>query len=156
MTTMRTLLSEMSPDAREALLARSHRVDFPSGTRIFDEHRCADRFWIIENGTVELDMHVPGHKAAVVETLGFGDLLGWSWMVPPYLWHLGATATHPVQALEFDAQAVRELCAEDSGVGREVSIGVAAVIARRLSASRNRLLAMFASNGSGQLLEDSR
>lgn len=148
MSTMRTLLDEMTPEACEALLAHSRRVDFPAGTRIFEERRRADRFWIIEYGTVELDMHVPGHRAAVVDTLGSGELLGWSWMVPPYVWHLGATAGHAVGALEFDAKAVRELCDEDSSVGRSVSIAVANVIARRLAASRTRILDLFAPQGS--------
>ncbi|WP_371640314.1 cyclic nucleotide-binding domain-containing protein [Streptomyces virginiae] len=90
---MNTLLDEMGPEAREALLAHAHRVDIPAGTRIFKERQRADRFWIIENGTVDLDLHVPGHKAAVIDTLGSGELLGWSWMVPPYAWHLGAVPT---------------------------------------------------------------
>jgi CRP-like cAMP-binding protein len=154
MSTMRNLLTEMSPEVREALLAHSHRVDFPAGSRLFEEHRRADRFWIIEYGTVELDMHVPGHKAAVVAALGAGDLLGWSWMLPPYTWHLGATVTHAVGALEFDARAVRELCAADPDIGRSVSTGVAAVIALRLSAARSRLLDMFGPYSSVRPLAD--
>ncbi|MEK0097233.1 cyclic nucleotide-binding domain-containing protein [Streptomyces sp. A475] len=154
MSTMRNLLTEMSPEVREALLAHSHHVDFPAGSRIFEEHMRADRFWIIEYGTVALDMHVPGRKAAVVAALGPGDLLGWSWMLPPYTWHLGATATHAVGALEFDARAVRELCAADPEVGRSVSTGVAAVIADRLSASRSRLLEMFGPYASDRPLAD--
>ncbi|MCX5126910.1 cyclic nucleotide-binding domain-containing protein [Streptomyces sp. NBC_00347] len=149
---MRTLLNDMAPEAREALLAHSRRVDFPAGTQIFKERQHADRFWIIENGTVDLDIHVPGRRVAVVDTLGCGELLGWSWMVPPYMWHLGATTTHRVQALEFDANAVRELCQEDSAVGRAVSIAVATVIAKRLSSARTRILDLFAPSGSGQPL----
>ncbi|WP_448700450.1 cyclic nucleotide-binding domain-containing protein [Streptomyces avidinii] len=75
---MNTLLDEMGPEAREALLAHAHRVDIPAGTRIFKERQRADRFWIIDNGTVDLDLHVPGHKAAVIDTLGSGELLGWA------------------------------------------------------------------------------
>ncbi|MGX1672568.1 cyclic nucleotide-binding domain-containing protein [Streptomyces sp. NPDC055400] len=78
MSTMRNPLTEISPEVREALLAHSHRVNFPAGSRLIEEHRRADRFWITEYGTVELDMHVPGHKPAVVAVLGAGDLLGWS------------------------------------------------------------------------------
>ncbi|WP_406346753.1 cyclic nucleotide-binding domain-containing protein [Streptomyces sp. NBC_00648] len=156
MSTMRNLLAEMEPEAREALLSHSRHVDFPAGTRIFRERQRADRFWIIEYGMVELDLHVPGRQAAVVDILGYGELLGWSWMVPPYAWHLGATATHPVRALEFDAEAVRELSAEDSAVGRAVSTAVAAVIASRLAAARTRILDLFAPQGSGRPLVHAR
>ncbi len=156
MTAMTTLLDGMEPEARQALLAHAHRVDIPAGTRIFKERQRADRFWIIENGTVDLDLHVPGHKAAVVDTLGSGELLGWSWMVPPYSWHLGAVTTHPVRALEFDAEAVRKLCDENAAVGRCISTAVAAVIARRLDSARTRILDLFAPHHSDMPLAYAR
>ncbi|MEV6579715.1 cyclic nucleotide-binding domain-containing protein [Streptomyces sp. NPDC051582] len=148
MSTMHSILEQMPPEAREAL-AHSHQVTFPAGTRIFKEHQRAEKFWIIECGTVDLDTHVPGRKNAVIDTLGYGELLGWSWMFRPYTWHLGATATHEVRALEFDAAAIRELCNEDSAVGRSVSTTVAAAIADRLDSARTRLLDLFAPHGSG-------
>ncbi|MER6216122.1 MULTISPECIES: cyclic nucleotide-binding domain-containing protein [unclassified Streptomyces] len=156
MSTMHSILEQMTPEAREALLAHSHQVTFPAGTRIFKERQRADKFWIIECGTVDLDTHVPGRKNAVIDTLGYGDLLGWSWMFRPYTWHLGATASREVIALEFDAAVVRELCDEDSAVGRSVSIAVAAVIADRLDSARTRLLDLFAPHGSGTPLAYAR
>ncbi|MFF4104598.1 cyclic nucleotide-binding domain-containing protein [Streptomyces sp. NPDC001903] len=156
MSTMHSILEAMAPEAREALLAHSHQVTLPAGTRIFKEHQRAEKFWIIQCGTVDLDTHVPGHKNVVVDTLGYGELLGWSWMFRPYTWHLGATATREVRALEFDAAAVRELCNEDSAVGRSVSTAVAAVIADRLDSARTRLLDVFAPHGSGTPLAYAR
>ncbi|WP_223837573.1 cyclic nucleotide-binding domain-containing protein [Streptomyces venezuelae] len=156
MSTMHGILEEMAPEAREALLAHSRQVTFPAGTRIFKERQRAEKFWIIECGTVDLDIHVPGHKDAVIDTLGYGELLGWSWMFRPYTWHLGATASREVRALEFDAAAVRELCQEDSAVGRSVSTAVAAVIADRLDSARTRLLDLFAPYGSGTPLAHAR
>ncbi|WP_328619376.1 cyclic nucleotide-binding domain-containing protein [Streptomyces sp. NBC_00354] len=156
MSTMHSILEAMAPEAREALLAHSHQVTFPAGTRIFKEHQRADKFWIIQCGTVDLDTHVPGRKNAIVDSLGYGELLGWSWMFPPCSRHLGATASHDVRALEFDAPAVRELCKEDSDVGRSVAIAVAAVIADRLDSARTRLLDLFAPYGSGRPLAYTR
>ncbi|WP_405443173.1 cyclic nucleotide-binding domain-containing protein [Streptomyces avidinii] len=149
---MNTLLDEMEPEPREALLAHAHRVDIPAGTRIFKERQRAD----IENGTVDLDLHVPGHKAAVIDTLGSGDLLGWSWMVPPYARRLGAVTTHAVRALEFDAEAVRKLCDENPAMGRCISTAVAAVIPRRLDSSRTRILDLFAPHHSNMPLAYAR
>ncbi|MET7861098.1 hypothetical protein ABZS81_28650 [Streptomyces sp. NPDC005318] len=127
MSTMRTVLSSMSPEAHEALPAHSRHVGFPAGSRILGGRGGADRFRITEADSVVLGLHVAGHKAAVVETIGYGELLGRPWMLPPRARRLDATATHPVRAPEFDAQAVRELCAEDSGSGRSASIGVAVI-----------------------------
>ncbi|MFF5787457.1 cyclic nucleotide-binding domain-containing protein [Streptomyces sp. NPDC012693] len=132
MSTMTMLLSELTPEARDRLLRHSRPVRIPAETRIFRERQPADRFWIIESGRVDLDEHRPGHGVTLVGTLVAGDLFGCSGMLPPYHWHCGATATTEVHALEFDGQAVRELCAQDTAVGVAVSAAVAATMARRL------------------------
>jgi CRP-like cAMP-binding protein len=132
------------------LMELSHEVTFASGHRIFHEGGKADRFWVLRSGRVALDVHVPGRRAADVELLESEDLLGWSWLFPPYVWHLGARALTEVQADEFDAEAVRALCAADSELGQAVALGVAAVIGHRLVTARTRLLDLFAPYGSGE------
>ncbi|QNS02295.1 Crp/Fnr family transcriptional regulator [Streptomyces xanthii] len=139
-TAMRTLLDELPQDSRDRLLEHSRPVHFPAGARIFRERQHADRFWIIATGRVELDVHVPGRRNATVDTLVGGALLGCSWLMQPYHWHLGATAVTRVEALEFDAQAVRELCARDPAVGEAVFACVAAAMARRLLSTRSRMV----------------
>ncbi|MDX5568248.1 cyclic nucleotide-binding domain-containing protein [Streptomyces sp. ID05-04B] len=116
---------------------------------VLEEGGRADRFWIVRTGTVALDLHVPGRRAAVVESLGHNELIGWSWHFPPYMWQLGAAATTPVRAYEFDAQAVRTMCADDPAFGRAVATWVGRVVAHRLHASRIRLLDLYAPYGSG-------
>ncbi|OEU86936.1 hypothetical protein DB35_25460 [Streptomyces abyssalis] len=137
------LISALPPEGRDRLLQLGGQAHFPGGTRIFEEGRPADRFWIIRSGSVTLDIHVPGRRAATVETLGTDDLLGWSWLFPPYVWHLGASAFAPVRALEFDAKEVRALCEEDAVLGRALYHQVAGIVARRLHAARTRLLDLY-------------
>lgn len=144
-----SLLSTLPAAGREQLLRLAREVSFPGGVSIFQEGRSADRFWIIHSGSVALDLHVPGRRPPTVETLGPGDLLGWSWLFPPYLWHLGAQTRTPVRADEFDAAAVRALCARDPALGYALTQGVAAVIAHRLTATRMRLLDLYGPYGSG-------
>ncbi|WP_418960904.1 cyclic nucleotide-binding domain-containing protein [Streptomyces tritici] len=132
MSTMWMLLSELSPEARDQLLRQARPVRFPADTRIFRERQHADRFWIIESGRVTLNRRLPGSSTALIDTLVAGDLLGCSWMAPPHHWRFDATTTTEVHALEFDGQAVRELCAQDTSVGEAVSAAVAAALARRL------------------------
>ncbi|GHF75274.1 Crp/Fnr family transcriptional regulator [Streptomyces thermodiastaticus] len=149
-TSSPTLTAALSPEHRARLMSLAHDVAFEAGTRLFDEGRHADRFWIIKTGTVALDLHVPGRRAAVIECLGHGELLGWSWHFPPYLWHLGAEASSPVRAHEFDAVTVRTLCDEDPLFGRAVAVWVGQVVAQRLHAARVRLLDLYAPYGSGR------
>ncbi|MEW2250603.1 cyclic nucleotide-binding domain-containing protein [Streptomyces sp. NPDC006975] len=129
----------------------AREVSFETGERIFNEGGRADRFWIIHTGTVALDVHVPGRQAAVIESLGAGRLLGWSALVPPHHWHLGAEAASPVRAYEFDAEAVREMCAEDPALDHELCTYVTGVIARRLRSARMRLLDLYAPHGAGEV-----
>ncbi|WP_435885230.1 Crp/Fnr family transcriptional regulator [Streptomyces collinus] len=136
---------------QEQLMSLAREVSFAIDERIFNEGAKADRFWIIHVGTVALDVHVPGRRAAVIETLGAGELLGWSWLVPPHHWHLGAQATSPVRAYEFDAAAVSELCGKDPELRQELLAYVAAVIAGRLRSARVRLLDLYAPYGAGEV-----
>lgn len=139
----------LTPEHRERLMRLAREVSFPVGTRLFDEGGRADRFWIIRTGTVDLDMRVPGRRAAVIESLGHNELLGWSWLFPPHSWHLGAEASSPVRAYEFDATTVRTICAEDPEFGRNVAEWVGMVVAHRLQAARIRLLDLYGPYGSG-------
>ncbi|MFE7896862.1 Crp/Fnr family transcriptional regulator [Streptomyces sp. NPDC057424] len=141
----------MTKEHREQLMALAREVSFAMGERIFEEGGRADRFWIIHTGTVNLDLHVPGRRAAVIETLGAGRLLGWSWLLPPHHWHLGAEAGSPVRAYEFDAVAVREMCAADPELDHELTTYVLGVLARRLRSARVRLLDLYAPYGAGEV-----
>ncbi|MCF3122339.1 cyclic nucleotide-binding domain-containing protein [Streptomyces arenae] len=144
-----TMLSALPTVHRERLMRIARQVSFPAGTRLFEEGGHADRFWIVRTGSIVLDMHVPGRRAPVIETLGHGELVGWSWLFPPYVWQLGAAAQSPVRADEFDAQAVRLMCEDDPALGAVVGQWVGRVLAHRLQAARIRLLDLYAPYGSG-------
>ncbi|NBM20389.1 cyclic nucleotide-binding domain-containing protein [Streptomyces sp. GC420] len=146
-----TLLRALPAEHRERLMSMAREVSFPQGTRLFEEGGHADKFWIIRTGTVTLDMHVPGRRAADIETLGHNELVGWSWLFPPHTWHLGAEAMTPVRAYEFDAATVRRMCEADPELSASVSQWVGRVLARRLRAARTRLLDLYAPYGSGSL-----
>lgn len=143
MTTSAGFLTGLTEPQRGQLLALAETVRFPSGARIFDEGELAERFWIVEEGSVALDVHVPGQSPPIVETLGPGDLVGWSWLFPPYRWHLGARTLSPVTARQFDAAAVRDRCARDPDFGHALTCAVGSVIGRRLRGARARLLDLY-------------
>jgi CRP-like cAMP-binding protein len=141
----------MTKEHRDRLMSLAREVSFDTGERIFSEGGRADRFWIIHTGTVALDIDVPGRRPAVIDTLGPGRLLGWSWLVPPHHWHLGAEASSPVRAYEFDATAVQQMCAEDPALDHELCTYVAGTLARRLRSARVRLLDLYAPYGAGEV-----
>ncbi|MFJ6939665.1 Crp/Fnr family transcriptional regulator [Streptomyces sp. NPDC101118] len=139
-------------DFRARLMGAAREVNFDEGARLFREGGRADRFWIVRTGAVTLDVHVPGRRAAVIESLGPGELVGCSWLFRPYTWRLGAEAATPVRAYEFDAAAVRRLMDADTAFGSALGHWVGQVLAHRLQAARVRLLDLYAPYGSGSLL----
>jgi CRP/FNR family transcriptional regulator, cyclic AMP receptor protein len=135
----------LTGEQREMLALDGTPVTFTSGERVFAEGGAADRFWLIEDGSIALDMRVPGRGDQIVETLAAGTVLGWSWLHPPYLWHFGAVARVFVTAIEFDAVAVRRRCEGDPAFGYAALRLFTPVITARLQATRLRLLDLYAS-----------
>ena len=113
-------LHGMSRDQLSVLAEAARDVSFPARHRLFEDGGNATRFWLIQSGHVSLDLHVPGEGPVVIETIGMGELLGWSWLFPPYQWAFGAVTVTAVEAFEFDAPLVRERCAADPRTGVRV------------------------------------
>jgi len=134
-------LRGMSHEHLEALAAAASDVRFPAGHRIFEEGEFAGKFWLIQSGRVALDMSVPGNGRVIVDRVGMGDLLGCSWLFPPYRWAFGAACATPLEAFEFDAGAIRAWCAADPVFGYELTRRLIPVVAGRLQATRGRLIA---------------
>jgi len=133
-------LHGMSRDHLAALAETATDVTFPVRHRLFEDGGGANRFWLIQSGHVALDLHVPGQGRMKIDTIGMGEVLGWSWLFPPYRWAFGAVAASPVEAFEFDGRAVRACCESDPELGYELTRRLARVVAKRLQATRVRLI----------------
>ncbi|WP_030197415.1 Crp/Fnr family transcriptional regulator [Streptomyces sp. NRRL S-87] len=147
------IAAALSPAHRERLMSLAREVNFPVGARLFDEGAPAERFWIVRSGTVALDMVVPYRRRPVaIESLGPGELVGWSWLFPPYVWQLGCEAMTPVRTHEFDARAVRMLMDADLAFGASFGHWVGRILAHRLQTARIRMIDLYAPHsGSGVL-----
>ena len=133
----------MRPEHIARLDDAAHYVSMPAKHRIFEEGGTADRFWLIEAGQVALDLHVPGHGPVIIETLGRGDVIGWSWLFPPFEWLLGAVTMQPTQAFELNGRVVRSMCDADPVLGHEITRRLITVVVHRLQATRIRLLDVY-------------
>ncbi|MER5377319.1 cyclic nucleotide-binding domain-containing protein [Streptomyces sp. NPDC002553] len=143
MTKATKLLTALPPPQRQRLMTLAREVSFPEDSRIFEAGGRADRFWVIRSGAVSLDQQVTTVQRVVVATLGAGDLLGWSWLFPPYHWDFGAEAFSRVRAYEFEAQPVLKLCEEDPALGLSLVRIVAEILAHRLETTRVKLLEQY-------------
>ncbi|KUN86083.1 cyclic nucleotide-binding domain-containing protein [Streptomyces griseoruber] len=143
MTKATKLLTALPPPQRRSLMELAREVSFPEDARIFEAGGRADRFWVVRSGAVSLVQQVTSVQRVTVASLGAGDLLGWSWLFPPYQWDFGAEAFSPVRAYEFEAQPVLKLCEEDPALGVTLVRIVAEILAHRLEMTRGRLLDQY-------------
>jgi len=128
----------------QRLSSHGHPSVRQSGHRLFHEGRVADRFWLIRSGRIALDITDAHRGDLVVDHIGAGSVLGWSWLFPPYRWHFGAVATELTYTVEFDATGVRRLIADDAELGRELTMRFMAVLVDRLQTSRARIAELYA------------
>jgi CRP-like cAMP-binding protein len=128
---------------------------FKTGQTIFREGEFANRCYLIETGKVALESGGRFGEPLMVETIGAGDLLGWSWMFPPYTWQFTACAVEPTTAIVFYGTILREYCQKDHSLGCELLKRMSAVLVNRLQAARRQLLALHA-RPAAAALESSR
>ncbi|TMM39771.1 MAG: cyclic nucleotide-binding domain-containing protein [Actinobacteria bacterium] len=136
-------LAGLTPAQLDKLSYWTRKSTFHAGTRLFEEGQRADRFWLLREGHVTLDTHVPGQGTQIVETLGPHAVLGWSWLFPPYRWHFSASAVETTLAVELDGPGVRDLCARDHELGYELMRRFVEVVVQRMQATRVRLLDLY-------------
>jgi CRP-like cAMP-binding protein len=139
---------EGMPEDELALIAGCGRnVHFDAGETIFRQGDPADTFFVVRHGTVAVGNFVPPRGELVIETLEAGDLLGWSWLFPPYRSHFDARALTAVRATQFDGACLRDKCAADPAFGYDLVSRFAQVLIERLQWTRLRLLDIYGSDG---------
>ena len=137
------LLAGLDQATLELLTGCARNVVFGVGERLFVEGGQADRFWIVRHGRVALEVTVPGEGQIIIETLGPGAVVGWSWLVPPYQWRFDAIAQDVTRATVFDVGCVRSKMDADARVGYQLLSRFVPVIVDRLQATRLRLLDVY-------------
>jgi len=126
------------------LTSCASNVRFSAGAYIFKEGEEANHFYLIRSGKVSLEVFAPHRQPLTVETLEEGDVLGWSWLVPPYVWSFHGRATSDTRAIALDGKCLRAKCEQNHDLGYEVLKRFSQLMARRLQATRFQLLDVFA------------
>ena len=125
---------------------------FNPNQTILREGEFANGFYLIETGKIALESEAGFDKSIPIQILGAGDLLGWSWMFPPYVWQFTAHAIEPCTALFFYAAILREYCEKDHSLGYELLKRISAVMVTRLQAAHDQMLCMYSRTAPGDHL----
>ncbi len=133
-------LENCSPGFLNHLEEFATEVKFQPGQIIFHEADYADRFYLICEGKIALESGSNGAPGFTIQTLGPGDLLGWSWLFPPFEWHFSARALEPCRAIALNAASLLIRAEEDPTFGYELMKRISKQVIQRLQATRKRLI----------------
>lgn len=138
-------VNDLSEQHLQTLISCVTNVRFSEGSYIFHEGEEADKFYLIRDGRVALEIHA-GKKGIIrVQTIGPGEVLGWSWLISPYRWHYDACVVEDVHALTFDGKCLRTKCETDHNFGYEMLKRFSQVLEQNLKATRMQLLDIYGS-----------
>ena len=136
-------LKPLEPHHRETIAGCGLNRVFEAGDYILREGEPADTFYVVRRGSVAIETYAPRGGPVTIETLHEGDLLGWSWLVPPYRTTFDARALTTAHVIAFDGACLRGKLDADPALGYVLLRLFAAVIVERLQGTRLRLLDVY-------------
>jgi len=141
------LLSGLPVDAAPLVAGCARLERFEPGQLLLREGEEADTFYLVRQGTVRIEVHTPGRSPLVIETVGPGKVVGWSWLLPPLRWGFDARAAGPVAAIAVDTACLRAKAETDPAFGYALLQRLSTLLLERLQATRIRLLDLYAPPG---------
>jgi CRP/FNR family transcriptional regulator, cyclic AMP receptor protein len=133
----------LSADAIRLVAGCASNVHFAQGEYIFSQGEAASRFYVLRHGRVAMEIHSPERGPLVIDTMDEGEVLGWSWLIPPYQYFGDARAVTPVSAIALDGACLRGKCEADAELGYQLLKRVTTVMYKRLQSARVRLLDLY-------------
>lgn len=133
---------EMAVDHLVALASCAEPVNWEAQTNVFEMGQNARYFYLLVSGSVELLMPSTLRGELSIQKVHAGELLGWSWLFPPYKWHFDARTLEPTQALAFDVETFRLLCEQDPALSAAIYQRISRMVVERLQATRLQLIEM--------------
>ncbi len=133
----------LEPEIVQLVAGCGRNLRFEAGQYLFHEGEPANEFYLIRHGRVALEILPPGQPAMVFSTLGEGEIVGASWLVPPYRWMFDARATELTRVVGMDAACLRNKCEDNHHIGYEMMKRFLPVLLQRLQATRLQILDIY-------------
>ena len=133
----------MDDDALTLIAGCAANERFDAGQYVFREGQPADKFYIVRHGSVALEVRAPGRDSIVLQTCDDGDVMGWSWLVPPFRWKWDARATKLSRLVSFDGICLRGKLDAEPDLGYAMYKRFVRVIAERLANARLQMMDLY-------------
>jgi CRP/FNR family cyclic AMP-dependent transcriptional regulator len=141
-----SFLVELEPHEIRIITPFASNVRFRSGEFVFRQGEAASTFYLIESGKVDVEFFAAAGGPVVLQTLKQGDILGWSWLRPPFRWRFDARAVEDTEAIAIDGAGLRNELDIDHDMGYVFFKRFLEVMTARLEAARLRLVEMYAAH----------
>jgi CRP/FNR family transcriptional regulator, cyclic AMP receptor protein len=138
-----SFLEGLSATHKEMVAQCARWAVAPAGSYLFREGGAADACFLVHRGRVAIEINAPKRGGVCVQTIGPGDVVGWSWLTQPYRWQFDARAVEAVEAIALDAAGLRDRMTADCNLGFHLLQRMFGVIAGRLAATRLQLLDVY-------------
>jgi CRP/FNR family cyclic AMP-dependent transcriptional regulator len=133
----------LDPAHLATVVGCASNVKFEAGELIFHDGDPANHFYVLRQGKVSVEIFTPGRGPIMIDTLEEGNVLGFSWLFPPYRSHFDNRAVTFVRALALDGKCLREKCERDPALGFALMKRFAQVVMQRLEATQVQLLDLY-------------
>ena len=137
------LFWKLSPDTKSLLHDCAIEVSFKKDQLLAKTGEKADRFYLIQHGSVALQIYDPRLGSIEFMTVHENDAVGWSWVFPPGRWHFDAMAKGDTEAVQVDSLKLLKKCEADYKIGYELVICFSQIMKERLVTTRLQLLDLY-------------
>jgi len=136
----------LNPAYLKLLVGCAQNTRFQAGSSLFRTGEEAGQFYLLRQGRVAIEISAPQRPPIVIQTLQEGEVVGWSWLIPPHLWRFDARAVDTARAIALDGKCLRAKCEENHDLGYELLKRFAHMVSKRLEATRLQLLDVYSAH----------
>lgn len=133
----------LNPEHIKLVVGCASNVVFSEGDLIFKEGDDANTFYLVRHGNIIIETYSFKGEAIGIHSASEGDVLGWSWMVPPFRWHFNARAVEQSRLIAMNGQCLRDKFDSDHNLGYAMMNIFMEIMTDRLEATRLQLLDVY-------------
>lgn len=131
---------DLAPEVVEFIAANGRITNLDTDEILFEHAQPAERFYLIQDGRITVGVPAIEGPSLEVQTLGPGEVLGWSWLIPPYRWNFRGRVIEAAEVVEFNGKAILDRCESDPAFGYPLMKRFAALMSERLEAARRKMM----------------
>lgn len=134
---------DMPKEFRATIAGCGTMAVYEPGQFMFKAGDQATHFFLIRDGNVGLELQVPGSEVFRFQTVGEGEIIGWSWIFEPFVYQFDARTLEKTRVVSFDGRCLRGKCDADAELGFYLMKRFSKVMVRRLAATRMQLIDVY-------------